>query len=560
MSRTRLDARTSLKWLAVCVPLGLIVVIQYLSFARMGEVRELAHESQLRLYLGGVSQSVDDAYRGVAQAALDVPAEWLQTRRFDAIQDHFVKTTRPAVKQFFAGVFEDCSCKTQYFDPHRGTLALETDQTTQMAVLRVSVPWRVQQGRLLTQASLLVDSRDPNNRIVYRIISDSQNRIIGVVGMVVDTAYLFRTSVPAAVQAQLQHLPPDVQRNSIVRVQNGGGDVLYSNVPETGRPDDVTAPLGFAFDDLRVSVRSRHATAAQLASWSFRSQTALTVLMCVVILVAVGLAIGAERRATRLSQLKTDFVSNVTHELRTPLASIALMGEFLRSRRIPEPKVREYGGRIEGESYRLQRMVANILDIARIESNQRPYAFAPVGVESVVEQALRTVDLLVSQKGFQVHYVPPAAPLPAIRADRGAIVDVLVNVIDNAVKYSGDARDIYVRVERAAGHVAIQVIDQGIGVAPAEQEKIFEKFHRVGNGPAARAPGTGLGLTLVRHTVEAHGGTIRLESQPGQGTTFEIRLPIDTSTASAPSDEPATTSREALEPVQPQVPAGWARS
>jgi len=553
-----------LELLAIGVPLILIIAGQYISFSRMRDVRELAHESQLRGYLAGVSQAVERSYRDAAHAVLGVSSQSVQLRRFDAIRDHFAETARPAMKQLFVGVFEDCSCKTQYFDPRNGSFSLETDPSTKAAVLRVSVPWRVQQGHLLTQTDLLVDRQDPNNRILYRIATDERDRIIGVVGLVVDTAYFLSSELPAALQTQLLLLPADVRANSIVRIQNAAGDVLYASAAGPGQPDAITAPLGLVFDDLHVSVRSRRATAQQLAASSLRSQTALTLLMCVVIFTGVGLAVRAEKRSARLSQLKTEFVSNVTHELRTPLASIGLMGEFLRSRRVSGAKVREYGRRIEAESYRLQRLVTNILDIARIESNQRPFVFDAVDPERIVEQALRTVELPVSQKGFTVHYVPPAAPLPSIRADEGAVVDAIVNVIDNAVKYAGESRDVYVRLEHVDNHVAIQVIDHGIGIAPADQRKIFEKFHRVSNGLTERAPGTGLGLAIVKHTVDAHGGAILLESQPGAGSTFEIRLPVDGNAISDTTQEGSDVADRpsvGLGSLRPEAEAGgWAKS
>ena len=528
------------------MPLVLIVGGQRLSYERLSEVRVLAHESQMRTYLDAVSNDVQHTYLSLAESSLTIPFQAVQQRRFDELQQHFVRTTRPGIKQLFVGVFEDCSCKTQYFDPARGSLSLVADPSLTNAVLRVSVPWRVQQGHMLTSAGVLVDRQDPNNRILYRIVTDEKSKIIGVVGLVIDSAYFEKMLLPGVVQARLSALPEDVRDNLIVNAVTPAGAVLYASYPGDGQRDTVSTHFDLAFDDLSLRVMSRHLTAGQLAASSVRTQTAVALLMGVVILIGVGLSIRAERRAMRLSQLKSEFVSNVTHELRTPLSSIALIGELLRLGHVTsEAKVREYGGRIETESYRLQQTVTNILDIARIESSQRQYSTELVPPETLVTRALRAVDLPAAQKGFTVHYTAPSAPMPPVMADARAISDAIVSVIDNAMKYSGTSRDIHVRLEEVDGRVGIRVTDRGIGIAAADQARIFDKFYRVSDGPAAPAPGTGLGLAIVKHAVEAHKGSVVVTSTPGAGSTFAILLPAHravTAAAASPFEARASAA------------------
>ena len=518
--------------LAVGVPVLMILGTQYLTLSRLRQVSMLSYQSQLRSFLDNVSGDVELAYRDVTERALAISADAVQQRRFDEIGDYFRQTSHPAIKQIFVGVVEDCSCKTQYFDPRHGTLSIETDASIKAAVLRVSVPWRLQQGRMLTQSDLLVDRQDPSNRIVYRVVADSTHRIIGVTGVVIDMPYFLNTQLPALVQRHLQLLPDDLRTSVIVTAEHAGGDVVYASAAGERRGDAMTSALGLAFDDLRLGVHSQRDRVQQLAASGLRAQMSLSVLMCAVIVIGAGLTIRTERRSARLSQLKTDFVSNITHEFRTPLSSIALMGEFLRRGRVTgDVKIREYGSRIEAESYRLQQSVSNILDIAKIESQQRQYSLEETAIETIVRQALKAVEMPAAHKGFTVAYTPPDAPMPPVMADDGAIADAIVNIIDNAMKYSGASRHIEVQVEHSAAGVAVHVTDHGVGIAPGDQAKIFEKFYRVADGPAQRAPGTGLGLAIVKHTVEAHGGRVLVTSKPNEGSTFTILLPPATAEA-----------------------------
>lgn len=515
-----------LETLAIAVPLALVLAGQYASLSRLSEVRMFAHEFQLRAFLDQLSTDTQSTYTSLSERAVAISSSDVMARRFDSIQRHFAGAAHPAFKQLFVGVLEECSCKTQYFDPRSGALSLDTDPRIKTAVLRVSVPWRLQQGHPLEHADLLVDRQDPENRVLYRIVTDPDGRIIGVVGAVLDLHYFEAVHLPGAVARALAGLPADVRDNLVVTAATPNGRAIYSSATTAGLNDPVTSPLALAFDDLRVTVRSRTATPERLAASSLRTQMALTVLMCVVVCVGGGLAIRAERRAARLSQLKTEFVSNVTHELRTPLSSIALLAEFLRRGRVTsEAKICEYGGRIEAESCRLQQTVSNILDIARIESGQRQYAKASFEVETAVERALRTVELLMAHKGFTIGYVPPAMPLPSVVGDESAIADAVVNILDNAVKYSGASRSIEVSIEAWREYIAVSVTDYGLGIPAEEQTNIFEKFYRGRRDVSEQAVGTGLGLAIVKHAVDAHRGQVMVSSRVGSGTTVTLLIP-----------------------------------
>jgi len=225
--------------------------------------------------------------------------------------------------------------------------------------------------------------------------------------------------------------------------------------------------------------------------------------------------------------MKSDFVSNVSHELRTPLASIRVFGEFLRLGRVEsEEKVREYGAFIETESRRLTGLVNNILDFSRIESGRKTYKFRKTDLNEILEKTLQTFDIRLRQSGFAIRR-KEIERFPPIKIDGDAIAQAVSNLVDNAVKYSGGSKEISVSLARDNGWAVISVEDQGIGISKEDQKKIFERFHRVSTGLVHEVRGSGLGLSIVNHIVHAHQGNVQVSSEPGSGSTFSIRLPLD---------------------------------
>lgn len=232
------------------------------------------------------------------------------------------------------------------------------------------------------------------------------------------------------------------------------------------------------------------------------------------------------RRSARLAELRSEFVASVSHELRTPLTSIRMYTEILRIDDEMAPEARAgYLDTIHQESQRLSRLVDNVLQFARIEQGRVSYDLRPQSLAGLVENAARTFGGLAAQSGFQIR-VECAPDLPPALADRDAIEQAILNLLSNAMKYSGGSRDIAVRLERQDGYGAIQVIDHGIGIAADEQRKIFERFYRAHSDENREIPGTGLGLTLVEHIASAHGGHVTVKSRVGEGSTFTLCIPI----------------------------------
>ncbi len=239
------------------------------------------------------------------------------------------------------------------------------------------------------------------------------------------------------------------------------------------------------------------------------------------------------QRSTRLSALRSEFVASVSHELRTPLTSIRMYAEILRMDDEMEPEARAgYLDTIFQESQRLSRLVDNVLQFARIEQGRVSYDLRRLSLAAVVESAARAFAGLAAQSGFQMS-IECAPDLPAVLADRDAIEQAILNLLSNAMKYSGASREIALRLERQERYAAIQVVDHGIGIAPEEQRKVFERFYRARTDENREISGTGLGLTLVEHIASAHGGQVTVKSHIGEGSTFTLLIPFATIPAPA---------------------------
>lgn len=232
------------------------------------------------------------------------------------------------------------------------------------------------------------------------------------------------------------------------------------------------------------------------------------------------------RRDLRLAEMRSQFVSSVSHELKTPLTSIRMFAETLRLRRSKDQKMQdEYLDTIVNESQRLTRLLNNVLDFSKIEKGKRAYKMEPGSLPEIIRTAARAMEYQLSQQDFKLH-VQLDDDMPDIRMDGDAIEQALLNLLSNAMKYSGDSCDIEVKLEKVENQAVIRVIDRGVGIDPQEQKKIFNKFYRVPSPENERTAGTGLGLSLVTHIAEAHGGRLDVESKKEQGSVFSIFLPL----------------------------------
>jgi two-component system, OmpR family, phosphate regulon sensor histidine kinase PhoR len=243
------------------------------------------------------------------------------------------------------------------------------------------------------------------------------------------------------------------------------------------------------------------------------------------------------RKEILLSQAKSEFVSNVSHEIRTPLSLISMYAETLEMNRVPEEKKREYYSIITKETMRLSGIVNRILNFAQVDANKKKYEFRKIDLNELCERVLESYAPHLREKGFLFEFKESDQPL-TINADAPTVSEALINLLDNAVKYSGDNKQIFVRTGSELDMNYVEVQDHGIGIPKVHQNHVFEQFYRVPTHDVHSAKGTGLGLTLVRKTMLAHKGRVDLQSTLDKGSTFRLSFP----SALTPK-EPATSSR-----------------
>ena len=310
-------------------------------------------------------------------------------------------------------------------------------------------------------------------------------------------------------------------------------DAAGNFVAGTSRPEGksfATANLPAAFPDWKVELYFEGGDVFEQAA---RRQIAVYlwtgVLVIVLVLIAGGFATQAVGRQIRLNQMKNDFIATVSHELKTPLASMRVLVDTLLEGNVrDEAQAKEYLRLTGKENERLSRMIDNFLTFSRMERNKVAFAIADARPAAIARDALESV-----RTKFTTHHcqltLDLAEPLPEIQADHDAIVTILVNLLDNACKYTTEDKQIGLRVFPDAGFVCFAVSDNGIGLARRHIRRIFDRFYQVDSSLARKAEGCGLGLSIVKFIVDAHKGKIVVDSKPGKGSTFTVRLPVSRS-------------------------------
>jgi signal transduction histidine kinase len=246
----------------------------------------------------------------------------------------------------------------------------------------------------------------------------------------------------------------------------------------------------------------------------------------------------AFREQIRLNELKSNFVSSVSHELRAPIASVRLLAEGLHREKVTgAAKQKEYFQFIVQECRRLSSLIENVLDFSRIEQGRKKYQFEPSDMLALARQTVQLLTPNAQERQVQLRLNETGNPPenPPFTCDGLAIQQALINLIDNALKHSPAGSEVVVGIESDAGEFRLWVEDKGPGIPPSEQEKIFERFYRLGSELRRETQGIGIGLSIVKHIMEAHGGHVQVRSEPGHGSRFTLVLKA----ASVPENTPS---------------------
>jgi signal transduction histidine kinase len=314
---------------------------------------------------------------------------------------------------------------------------------------------------------------------------------------------------------------------TILAVLDQDGRTVYSRAPIGDAPRLLSVAFRDTLPDWRLAIyQTPGASPRQAVRRQVMLFTGALGVLVAVIVAGIVATWRLMRRETEMARLKSDFVANVSHDLKTPLSVIRMFGETLEMGRVTdEGRRQEYYRVITREGERLSRLIDNVLDFSRIEGGRQTYEMTPTAVEPLIRATLEAFAYPLAQQGFKLE-VRVAPELPDVMMDADAVGQALANLIDNAIKYSGDDRALTIDARVVDQRLVVTVSDRGVGIARGEQARIFEKFYRVGRSDTQGRRGSGVGLALVRHVAEAHGGDVTVESAPGEGSRFSLRLPL----------------------------------
>jgi signal transduction histidine kinase len=353
------------------------------------------------------------------------------------------------------------------------------------------------------------------NRPVLLLWQSAQRRMVGLVA---GQGYLEK--------AWLAGVQPILDGQGVrVALSDSEGHTVLGNLEGAASQQAQLTPADTQLPwTMHVIPADPGAVSAELAS---RRRLMVLGLVLVAVLVVVGsyFVSRAVTRELEVARLQSDFVSAVSHEFRSPLASLRQLSELLADGRVSsDDRRQQYYEALRRESERLHRLVEGLLDFGRMEAGAREYRFERLDLAALVRNVGQEFAQEVAERGYTLQFQADDS-LPSVRADREALSRALWNLLDNAVKYSPECKTVWIEVTPLDKRVAIRVRDQGLGIRPDEQPRIFNKFVRAASADDAGVRGTGLGLAMVQHIVAAHGGEVRVESRRGAGSVFTIVLP-----------------------------------
>lgn len=533
----------------VLLALGILSFLQYRSMVDLEGKTKVAVKENLRQTLQGVERKIENRFENLGKEVL-VPIDDLGAGERDnktSIERHFTDAARrhPEINQLF--FISNCDCRPKpdhyaYFFTQHGPRslnysALYADMDARNA-MQAYEKADLSRSNLATSGHQLLYWEDscPSclskgmahlKTYIFYAVHGRDRTDTGFAGMSLNTDYIKEQLLGQIVAEAMQNSGIALAESDLaVAIFDERKQVIYAN-SKGNVQYEVRDAFSRPFPHWEIGIGFKGTTVGALARSNFYKNLLLTLVTLFVLLIGIFLILRAAGREMKLAQIKSDFVSNVSHELKTPLTMIRLSAEILTLGRAKNAeKAQEYFRIIENESRRLSQLIDNTLDFSRIEAGRKNYQFVESCIGDLVEDVINSYEHQIVNSGFELK-VEIQPNLPAIMIDPAAISQAVLNLLMNAVKYSDAIKRIEIRVFQSGEYLGVEVTDKGIGIPRSEQQKIFEKFHRVGTALVHNTKGSGLGLTLVKHIVEAHQGQVRVKSTPGEGSSFTLLLPIN---------------------------------
>ena len=539
---------TILASVGVLLPLLILTYVQYRSLAELENKTKGAFKDNLRQGLTILEQKMKKRLEQIAVQTLNPTANMHLSspaageRATKEFEKYFadVKHSHPEIEEIFVFRYSGVQSKTNtyaYIHSDRFVKFTHAELTPKEShILFLFDKSRMAQSFLDGNQTYsfvyqFCPTCPPSSHLrqgtyLFYPLHDSREEHIGFAGLLLNEGFVRDGLIGRSIaEIAPSHTSSTATFAIAITISDESNRVLYSNAPAQNGyffESNFDRP----FSSWKAAVGLRNTNIDDLARDSFLHSAAITLLVLMFLLGGIALTIRATDREARLAQAKSDFVSNVSHELKTPLSTISLFSEILELDRVSnEEKKNEYYRIIRHESRRLNKTIDNILDFSRIEAGRKKYELVEGDMAEVIDTVLSTHRYQIINSGFRVQ-TNLESDLPPVLIDREAMTQAISNLIDNAIKYSGTVKQLSITARTSGSDLSIEIADHGVGIPRAEQAKVFDKFYRVGNGLVHDVKGSGLGLSLVKHIIEAHNGTISVESDLGKGSVFRILLPL----------------------------------
>lgn len=519
---------------AVLFPVFILVLAQAASLGGLDKVTRVAVKENLRQNLLDIGQKTAERFESIAAGSL-VPAGKIELSNDRDLERHFsaAKHSWPEIEQIFLFAFRGGdqygSYGYIYTDSFRKFDAEELRRDEKLRSILGSFIESQASSNFLGASRLYLFRFEANSReyfVFYPLAGAEDRKPLGFAGIRLHRDSV-RDGVISPVAAGVIRSREDVVPKSsdlVVRIFAEDGTEIFSTAPDH-REYVVETNLGPPFSNWNAKIGYRTTKFESLVGMGYRQRIGAMFFFLFFLIAGIVLTVRAAIRELQLAQMRSGFVSNVSHELKTPVSLISLFAEILEDGRVKsEEKKHEYYRVIRGETRRLNKLIENILDFSRIEDGRKTYDLAEGNIGEVIEDLAAAYRYQITGAGFELT-TNIQSGLPPVLIDRDAIAQAILNLLDNAVKYSTDVKRISIMAKAHGSGVLIEIADNGIGIARKERKKIFEKFYRVGNDLVHNVKGSGLGLALVKHIVEAHHGKITVASKPGGGSCFSIVIP-----------------------------------
>lgn len=518
----------------VLFPVFILITVQSGSLMGLDKLTKAAVKENLKQNLLDFERRTAEKFEVLAAKSL-IPAVNIKLSAEKEFEKYFsaVKESQPEIEQIFAFAYQEDESKNfgyVFSDSFRkfNQSDLKTDEKLRKILQFFNESQKNQNFLGASRIYLFHFSTNSYETFIFYPLSDANHqKQIGFAGIKIYQNYvrdeMFSRVVADIIKSRQEIIPKS--SDLVISIFNEEGKEIFSTFPNHQK-HIVETNFKAPFSNWNAKIGYKTTNFETLVGLGYKQRIGAIFFFLFFLIIGIVLTIRAAIRELRLAQTKSAFVSNVSHELKTPLSLISLFAELLELGQVKnEEKKREYYRIIREETRRLNRLIENVLDFSRIETGRKTYNFAEWNIGEVIENVLSDYQYQIENSGFELE-INIEKNLTAVLIDRDAIAQAVLNLLDNAIKYSGEIKKISVTVKTYKSNVLIEIADCGLGIPRKEQKKIFENFYRVGNDLIHNVKGSGLGLSLVKHIVEAHKGKISVKSEVGKGSRFTINLPF----------------------------------